>query len=167
MSVRSHLTLSVPLQRKNTLTVKELQVKLAEYHPRWKLPTRRVRKFLKRHLNNHHDPSGADDDATVLTVKGTAPGKRFLKLFKRKDKSKSMNNNVGTIPEVVPTMSQSSTTTTTTTPDKSAATQSPNVGAILESPTLKQNRSLEQTYSDDNDGTKQNHCSCFWQLLAK
>ena len=38
-------------------------------HPTWKLPGRRVNKFVKRYMNEHKNPAGADDDASVVDYK--------------------------------------------------------------------------------------------------
>ena len=129
-----------------------------KHHPDWKLPSRRVRKFLKRHLNNHLDPSGADDDATILTAKETTPARRFIKLLKRRVPSKSTSNSIGTIPEVSPTMSEES-------PAVGLEEEpEPKVDVNPQPQILQNTRSLEQTYSDDNDGSK-NDCKCFLSFL--
>ncbi len=146
-------------QDKKTLSVEDLQTKLMEHHPNWKIPERRVKKFLKRHLSHSIDTSCADDDATLTTVsssKGT-PVKRLLKLFKVK-KSKSTSN----VPEAAP--DGPSVPEEVSTPKAGAETKLEEQQVVDPEPEsepepIQQSRSLEQAYSDDNDG-KQNDCHC-------
>ena len=42
--------------------------KIKARHPTWKLQQRRVKKFVKRHLNKDTDPAGADDDVSITSV---------------------------------------------------------------------------------------------------
>jgi len=49
--------------------VKIVSDKLQTDHPNWKLPERRVNKFVKRYMNKHKNPAGADDDQTASMYK--------------------------------------------------------------------------------------------------
>jgi hypothetical protein len=49
--------------------VKIVTNKIQTAHPDWKLPERRVNKFVKRTMNKHKNPAGADDDQTASMYK--------------------------------------------------------------------------------------------------
>ena len=137
------------IQAEVTPRVKDLQTKLLEKNNNWKIPERRVKKFLKRHLNKHSDPSGADDDASMMSVRSFSPGKKvFKKMFGRKSKSKSKSQ------ETAPVLFAPITL-----PEPAPAKEEPKVEEPETEPAVGQSRSLEQVYSDDNDG-KKNDCHC-------
>lgn len=138
-----------------------MQKKLLEHHPNWKIPERRVKKFLKRHLSKHSDPSCADDDGTTTTVSSTksSPAKRLLKFLKIKKSNPPSSN----VPEAAP--QSSSVPDEVSTPKAGNETKLEELVVADPEPyeelePLSQSRSLEQAYSDDNDGKKHDcHCS--------
>lgn len=65
---------------------------LSKENPSWKLPERRVNKFLKRYQNKNKNVAGADDDATEIgdsTKSGSSNRSGFGKLSKLFGRSKS------------------------------------------------------------------------------
>jgi hypothetical protein len=66
-------------------------------HPVWKLPERRVNKFVKRYQSQHTNPTGADDDETTSTSHNRPSSTRnvFRTMFSPKNKgnSSSRTNN--------------------------------------------------------------------------
>jgi hypothetical protein len=144
------------------LAAKDLRSKLLEHHPDWKIPERRVKKFLKRHLSQHGDPSEADDDATVVSVSGLiGPGKRLRNLFKvnKRDSTKAVANDTPESAPVIPLIADDESPAS---PEKKEqAEEEPTIEEEEPEPApLEQTRNLEQAYSDDNDGLKKNDCHC-------
>jgi hypothetical protein len=72
--------------------------KLQDKHPKWKLPERRVNKFVKRFMSKHKNPAGADDDQTASMYKQTSSKRGFLGIFSPSKR----NILVATDPEVIP-----------------------------------------------------------------
>ncbi|KAG7363349.1 hypothetical protein IV203_026709 [Nitzschia inconspicua] len=70
--------------------------KLQAEHPLWKLPERRVNKFVKRVMGKHKNPAGADDDQTASMYKQSPSKRGFLGIF-----SPSKRTNLVTDPEVI------------------------------------------------------------------
>jgi hypothetical protein len=142
------------------LAVKDLRLKLLEHHTDWKIPERRVKKFLKRHLNKHGDPSGADDDATVLSVTSKSPGTRLRNIFKVKRDSTNaiISNNPPESAPKAPLLEDDEESPETEEPAKQDEAKVEE-GEFEPAP-VEQSRSLEQAYSDDNDGLKKNDCHC-------
>jgi hypothetical protein len=70
---------------------------LLKEHPNWRVPERRVKKFIKRHVNRHQDPSGADDD-TVTSSKSAKMGSPVGRALRRLVKPFSSSRNVKTAP---------------------------------------------------------------------
>lgn len=69
--------------------------KLKQEHPAWKLPERRVNKFVKRYQSQHKNPAGADDDETVATAQKVVSSPRNLfRLFSPKSKSSALTEEV-------------------------------------------------------------------------
>lgn len=139
-------------------------MKLLEHHPDWKIPERRVKKFLKRHLSKHGDPSGADDDATITSMvsNNKSPGQRLRSLFKIKKNKTSSSNNNNNAPESAPPTIPMIDEEDESTPKKGQKTIQEEPTVEVQEPEaapLDQTRSLDQVYSDDNDG-KKNDCHC-------
>jgi len=60
-------------------------------HPNWKLPERRVNKFVKRYMSKDKNPAGADDDATVIQYKkkkATSPSRSLFRMISSRSKKK-------------------------------------------------------------------------------
>ena len=58
--------------------------KIQKEHPGWKLPDRRVKKFVRRHTKGHKNPAGADEDATLAVMSTmTSTKKTMTKLAAR------------------------------------------------------------------------------------
>jgi hypothetical protein len=144
-----------------------------EHHPNWKIPERRVKKFLKRHLSQHANPAAADDDddATMTTAsssKGPA-AKRLLKFFKFtvKNKRKSTATQPQSTPEAAPTAPQDPIvvgapeegSNSKVDSERNLEDQIDDSQFLQSDQIIEQTRSLEQVYSDDNDG-KKNDCHC-------
>ena len=55
---------------------------LLKEHPNWRIPERRVKKFIKRHVNRHQDPAGADDDTVTSAKVGSPVGRALRRLIK-------------------------------------------------------------------------------------
>lgn len=107
-----------------------------------------MKKFLKRHLNKHSDPAGADDDASLATTASLKPGKKLLKMFGKKKKKKT----VPILPEAAPVEAEKA-------PEPEPKKEEPEVEPEPEPVDVQQERNLEQAYSDDNDGKKND---CHW-----
>lgn len=129
--------------------------KLLEHNKDWKIPERRVKKFLKRYLSKHTDPSGADDDASAVSLTSSVtPGKKLFKKIFGKRKSKA-----GRVSTATPPQESAPDIPPVIVPEPEAAKEEePNVEEYEPLP-IEQSRSLEQVYSDDNDG-KKNDCHC-------
>jgi hypothetical protein len=121
-------------------------------HPDWKLPERRVNKFLKRHLNSDKNPANADDDDTAISSEPNSPKKRsslvkpFTRLFGRKSPKKNV------APE------QALLVTDITEPEPE-----PEPEPIIEEPEpVVEERSLDvpDAYEDDNNPSNKEKCEC-------
>jgi hypothetical protein len=73
--------------------------KLQKEHPSWKLPERRVNKFVKRYQSKHKNPAGADDDETAAVYKSRGSTRNLFRLF---SPNKGKNVTVPEEPAVIP-----------------------------------------------------------------
>ena len=161
--------------KKTVLSVEQLRSKLLEHHPDWKIPDRRVKKFLKRHVRKHGDPSCADDDddgdddttvasATVpLRSPFKSPGKRLRSIF-------GFHRQSGTEKKMMTTINAPESAPESLLPPLASEAASPKneEEEIIETKveelsepvpvSLDQARSVEQVYRDDNDGSKSKDC---------
>jgi hypothetical protein len=135
---------------------KGLQKLLVEDHPDWKVPERRVNKFLKRHINNHKNPSAADDDETaVIDLKESPPKNRTRKFGRPFTRLFSKRNAVET-PEAAPECA----------PPEAAPEAAPEEPEKKEAevaepePVAVESRGLENMYEDDNTGSEKDKCEC-------
>jgi hypothetical protein len=134
------------------VNAKVVQQKLATEHPDWKVPERRVNKFLKRHLNSDKNLANADDDATAFSLEPTSPRKRssivkpFARLFGRKSSKKNFT------PEQAPMV-----------PDVIEQEPEPEPEPVVEElePVVEE-KSLEvlDAYEDDNNPAEKEQCDC-------
>jgi hypothetical protein len=70
--------------------------KLQEEHANWKLTDRRVNKFVKRFMDKHKNPAGADDDQTASMYKKGSSKRGLFGIF-----SPSKRSNLVTDPEPI------------------------------------------------------------------
>lgn len=108
---------------------------MAKSHPEWKLPERRVNKFLKRHLN------------------GVQGGKGFLGLFAGRKSQKKIGKDLA-MPESAPDPKPAPPTPVET-PEEPKEAQT---DGSLEEGIQDESRSLAYG-TDDNNGSK-NDCQC-------
>jgi hypothetical protein len=134
-----------------------VQQKLTTEHPNWKIPERRVNKFLKRHLNKHKNPSAADDDDTAMIEgRSSTPktksiksfGKPFSKLFSRRSVEPRQAAAPEAPPEAAPPLAA---------PETQAEPEPEAVGVEA---VVEQSRSIEDAYEDDNTGSEKEKCEC-------
>ena len=85
-------------------------------HPNWKLPERRVNKFVKRYMSKEKNPAGADDDASVSTnqykneKKASSPSRSLFRMFSSRSKKNNLlsppddqlGSSLDTAPEAAP-----------------------------------------------------------------
>jgi hypothetical protein len=70
--------------------------KIKAEHPNWKLPERRVNKFVKRYMSKDKNPAGADDDASVSTnrykneKKASSPSRSLFRMFSSRSKKNNL-----------------------------------------------------------------------------
>jgi hypothetical protein len=89
--------------------------KIKTEHPNWKLPERRVNKFVKRYISKDKNPAGADDDASVYTnqykndKKASSPSRSLFRMFSSRSKKKNLlsppdqlESSLDTAPEAAP-----------------------------------------------------------------
>lgn len=150
---------SLSTKHSKDIDAKELQKLLVSKHPDWKVPERRVNKFLKRYLNpnNQRSPASADDDETlwegVVDAEGSTPtkkrksGKFFTRIF-------SPRKNAVAVPESAPEAAP--TPVVSEEPEKKE--EEPEVAepaAVVEA-----SRDIENVYEDDNKGSEKDKCEC-------
>jgi hypothetical protein len=72
--------------------------KIKTDHPNWKLPERRIKKFVKRYMSKDKNPAGADDDASVSTnqykneKKAFSPSRSLSRMFSSRSKKKNLSS---------------------------------------------------------------------------
>jgi hypothetical protein len=153
-------------------SAKDLQSALLEHHPNWTVPERRVRKFLNRHLSNHADPSGADDDVTVASSVETksSSGNRFIKFLSKRGSVRKLKTPSPTAlpeaappkPEIAPTPSPQPTIETVAEEVPEVVPEAAPEEVPEEAPPMEPEvevQCAETAYnSDDNDGKKNDCC---------
>eukprot|EP00339_Tiarina_fusa_P023743 CAMPEP_0117049954 /NCGR_PEP_ID=MMETSP0472-20121206/34489_1 /TAXON_ID=693140 ORGANISM="Tiarina fusus, Strain LIS" /NCGR_SAMPLE_ID=MMETSP0472 /ASSEMBLY_ACC=CAM_ASM_000603 /LENGTH=170 /DNA_ID=CAMNT_0004763549 /DNA_START=24 /DNA_END=536 /DNA_ORIENTATION=+ len=136
------------------VNAKVVQEKLVKAHPNWKLPERRVNKFLKRHLNSDTTTTTAinneGDDDTAKSSEPKSPKKRsslvkpFIRLFGRKSSKKKL------APEQAPLV-----------PDMMEPEPEPEPEPIIEEPEpIVEEKSFDAVYEDDNNPAEKEKCEC-------
>lgn len=164
---------------------KDLQSELQKSHPTWKIPERRVNKFLKRHLNSNG--SGTVGSSTGGGGGGTGTSSRFLRFFQNAKPTtvpkpiqkvqapiaeqrpkedhrlvveKEKPSEPEKEPEIVPVSVPKPKPDPISTPVVETKPVDPEIVNHQEvvSP-VGGSRDLAQVYSDDNDD-RRNECSC-------
>ena len=97
------------------MTTSIVTSKVQAEHPNWKLTDRRVNKFVKRFMDNHKNPAGADDDQTASMYKKGGSKRGLFGIFSPSKK------NIVTEPEPI----QETTETPSSTTPKSDAPPTP------------------------------------------
>mmetsp|Transcript_25342 Transcript_25342/g.42095 ORF Transcript_25342/g.42095 Transcript_25342/m.42095 type:complete len:199 (+) Transcript_25342:2548-3144(+) len=157
-------------------TAKELQYNLECDNPTWKLPERRVNKFLKRELKNQgvapeSSPFGNEDDdeslvstasrarelarSTVGSLKKVVvtPGKKLFS-FRKKKQQKQAASNIDVPPMIISAHSIIEEPQVKVPP---VVVEEPAALVVEEKPAAIKPKELElNKYEDDNDGEKDN-----------
>lgn len=121
-------------------------------HPNWKVPERRVNKFLKRQMNQHKNPSGADDDQTaVMDDPPRDRGRKIRNFFSRRSAAETQPpaEILEAAPETAPAPVPSPM------PGKEEA-KVPEPEPVVK----RRSKSFEDVYVDDNDTSKWEKCEC-------
>ena len=129
-----------------------------EEHPNWKVPERRLNKFVKRRLNK----AALDDDVSLLTTESSATRKRFS-LFRRVFSRKKNDLTPPVTPEN--TQEQSKSAPPESAPETIQETEEVKDEVVDEvvatEPALEGvSRNLEGIYEDDNTGSEKDKCEC-------
>jgi hypothetical protein len=139
---------------------------LLKEHPNWRIPERRVKKFIKRHVNRHQDPSGADDD-TVTSAKMGSP---LVRALRRISKPFSSSRNVMTVPPMTiggDDIPEALPLPAPETPQEEAPKPVEKTPEPVPAPTAAETAAVEVevqdraaiAYEDDNTG-KKDKCEC-------
>lgn len=107
----------------------------------WKLPDRRVNKFVKRVMSKHKNPAGADDDQTTSMYKPSSSKRGFLGIF-----SPSKRGNMVTDPDVIPEKEPATDAAPATVPEEDPA--SPVKREDEETPVSPEKEAVESTSKD-------------------
>jgi hypothetical protein len=135
--------------------------KLQAEHPNWKLLDRRVNKFVKRSMNKHKNPAGADDDQTASMYMRSSSKRGIFGIF-----SPSKRTNLVTEPAVIPDNKETKEVETTTkaVPDEDPASLPKEENEETTSPlpdnekdAVEETNNKDMAYETDNSVVESSH----------
>jgi hypothetical protein len=175
------LTLSffIIIKASSNPSAKQVLTTLQKEHPTWKLPERRVTKFVKKQVKTnkkeakgdsvtHEDEGSVASQASITKRMAQSTKKRLGSVLKRKKKSKGKDKDSMTPEKKPPSHIQTNTNVTPETivsPISSAGGEekekevetTPKVQEKEEDAPMDP-RDLSVVYEDDNDGSKERQC---------
>mmetsp|Transcript_41726 Transcript_41726/g.61735 ORF Transcript_41726/g.61735 Transcript_41726/m.61735 type:complete len:222 (-) Transcript_41726:258-923(-) len=96
--LKDAITAATKVETTTKPTAKSMQDSLQKMHPDWKLPERRVQKFLKKVTKATPGAvgtiAGSDDESMATTNSNATNGSRFRKMFGKGDKTKKSRDKV-------------------------------------------------------------------------